>query len=225
LTRHRIRTTFSAVGAAAASLAVAAGCGGDGLTANSDVSPIEVITTPTTLGGELTTTAPSAPTPTAAPGDVSSLVAGYAAGYQFSVTVTVGGSVVSTIVGRHIGSNTALAATTNGASVDQVITPDGAWARKSGQDWVPVEIAATSSDPLTALAAAISTTVKADGSIDATYDAENFGLPTGELTAHLTMAGNRLTQARYETSVSGKPTVVVSDFALASDLSVIVAPV
>jgi hypothetical protein len=219
---------FVALTAAAITLALGAGCGSGGGAASN--GPTTGQPSPTTVAPDAvdpttqTTGAPSRATTTVPPGDVSALLADYEDGYQFSLTVTVAGSVASTISGRHIGSNTALAASTNGATVEQVITTDGAWARASGQDWVPVEISATTADPLTLLATPLSTIVNPDGSIDASYAAEGFGLPPGELVAHLSVSGNRVTQARYETTVAGKPAVVVSDFAPASDLSAIVAP-
>jgi hypothetical protein len=175
---------------------------------------------------DTTTVAPSSTTtvaPVAAP-DVNALLAPWSSGYGFTTTVTINGQVTVNAVGRHLGDGTALTVTGGGVPVDQIVVPTGTWAKSTDGTWAQVADPTASADPLAALHTPSSAVAAADGTVQATYPAEAFGLPPGSLPVVFTIAGDRIESVRFDTTVSGQPANVVTVFAALTDSTPITAP-
>ncbi len=157
--------------------------------------------------------------------DLAAMLSPYADAYGFDTRVTVGNKLVSEVLGRRIGSSTAMSITTNGVTAQQIITANGSWAREQGQaGWTAIAPPAATIDPMAALRTPKTAKIERDQSISAVYDASAFGLPAGDLPVRIYGQGGRLQRLHYETTASGQTAAVDTNFSVLTDLTPIIAP-
>jgi len=166
-----------------------------------------------------------------------------AAAASFDSTVTVDGTVVTTLKGRSVGTASQLEVTTDGKTVDYVRIPPEAWARQAGGKWVVVDESQAPDDPLAALAAPLTVTAAATSSagspgagsggaspapgatmLAATYAAAALGLDGDPVPVTITIETGQVT-FRYEATSGGHDVVSTTTFRAASATPAVAPPV
>jgi hypothetical protein len=183
---------------------------------------IAVSTSPTTASPP--TTQPIDPAATLQQG-----LAGLGASYHFTTVATVDGAPILTADGDRIAEGQRFAVTSNGATVDYVITPDGTWVQQAGQDWEQVDDPPSTADPITALGAPTSVALAdAQGTtvtLTVTVPATAIGVAAdGDVPLTATVTDGVLTGVTYTTAVGSRPATVQATFGPPADASPVTAP-
>ena len=154
---------------------------------------------------------------------------GLGANYHFTTVATVDGTAILTADGDRIADGQRFAVTSNGATIQYVITPDGTWVQQAGQEWQQVDDPPATADPITALGAPTSVALAdAQGTtvtLTVTVPATAIGVAAdGDVPLTATVADGALTGVSYTTAVGAKPATVQATFGPASDASPVTAP-
>jgi len=150
-------------------------------------------------------------------------------GYELNTDVTLGDQVITRLTGRVVGQGSALALTTNGATVEYLEIPPTAWAREPGGQWAELDQPAPVQDPFEKMGNPTTVVDGTDGPdgrhVKATYDAKSLGAaPDGTVDADVLLAAGGKIVVTYPSSVGGKPIVVKATLAPAADTSAITPP-
>jgi hypothetical protein len=153
-----------------------------------------------------------------------------APGYRFETTVSIGGTVATTVTGRVRGGASAMVVTAAGTSVTYVSVPPKAWARQEGGAWTELDATIQGGNPLDALGAPTSIeTIPGAGdglTLVATLPASQLGLAAGaavRVTLVLAPAGSL--RATYTAPTKGGSADSTTDFSPDTETSPIVAPI
>ncbi len=139
------------------------------------------------------------------------------------------GTAILTADGDRIADGQRFAVTSNGATVQYVITPDGTWVQQAGQEWQQVDDPPATADPITALGAPTSVALAdAQGTtvtLTVTVPATAIGVAAdGDVPLTATVTDGTLTGVSYTTAVGAKPATVQATFGPPSDASPVTAP-
>jgi hypothetical protein len=161
---------------------------------------------------------------------LSSALAALGDTYHFHQTITVDGAPALEADGDRVGDGVRLALTGPGGIVNYIITPDGSWVMPDGGEWEQLDSPAATSDPITALATPTSVTVgAADGAnttLEVTAASTTLGLPAGpDVSLQCDLVGGVLQRARLDSTVNGRPALVVAELGPVVDGSAVVAPI
>ena len=238
-TTVRRRWSDLRVGPVAALLVLAtAGCAA----ASPTVSDAARVTAPTTVApGTIARTAAPAPAPapaasTGAPAPRADAAKAFhqamdalRPGYDLTTDVTLGDQVITRLTGRVIGQSSALALTTNGATVEYLEIPPLAWAREPGGQWAELDQPAPVQDPFEKMGNPTAIAEGADAAdgrhVKATYDARSLGAaPDGTVEADVLLAAAGKVVVTYPSSVGGKQIIVRATLAPTADASPISPP-
>lgn len=151
------------------------------------------------------------------------------AGYHFVTTATVNSTVLVTAQGDRVNDGTRLTVTSNGATIDYVVTPNGTWVKQNGT-WSELSDPAPVSDPIGSLRAPTSVTVSASangapGELTASYPAAALSVPgNASIDVVFTLDGATLRSLRYSSTANGSPAMVKSDITAVVDTSPVTLP-
>ncbi len=133
---------------------------------------------------------------------LSSALALYGDGYQFSAVAEVQGSEAAVISGVIIGQSARMTITSGDATVSYVITPEGSWIQTEGGEWQEVDSVGAIERPLEDLASPTSITIVSsddDGTTAlAVYDGAAFD-SDDVIEMNLRFVDGRLVSASYTT--------------------------
>ena len=138
-----------------------------------------------------------------------------ATGYTFDSTLTVGGKVATHATGRWAGGSSEVVIESGGISITYRAIPPLAWVLKPGADWVLVDGAIPSGDPLDALSQPTATSASSEDAaglhLVGTYTAADLGVTgPGSVPVTLLVAPDGSITATYTAdATSGSATSVV----------------
>jgi hypothetical protein len=189
---------------------------------------------PTTASTSGTVTASPAATPSGiaasdAQARLDAALATLAPGYRFDTTVSIGGTVATTVTGRVRGGASAMVVTAAGTSVTYVSVPPKAWARQQGGAWTELDATIQGGNPLDALGAPTSIeTIPGAGdglTLVATLPASQLGLGGAAVRVTLVLAPDGSLRTTYTAPTTGGSADSTTDFSPDTDTSAIVAPI
>jgi hypothetical protein len=189
---------------------------------------------PTTASTSGTVTASPAATPSGiaasdAQARLDAALATLAPGYRFDTTVSIGGTVATTVTGRVRGGASAMVVTAAGTSVTYVSVPPKAWARQQGGAWTELDATIQGGNPLDALGAPTSIeTIPGAGdglTLVATLPASQLGLEGAAVRVTIVLAPDGSLRATYTAPTTGGSADSTTDFSPDTDTSAIVAPI
>lgn len=149
--------------------------------------------------------------------------------YHFVTTVRVADEIRVTAEGDRVGDGARLDLTAEGGTVSYVITDDGAWARPENGEWVELDTPPASTDPIAALAAAMSVDLgpSTDGVqvLNVVVNNDNLGIAGGGTsTLTVTLVDGRLDQITYRTTLGDQEAEATTILSAAKDPSPVAAP-
>ncbi|CAB4364414.1 MAG: hypothetical protein F2681_10315 [Actinobacteria bacterium] len=220
--RHRrVRLLFGAAALAASLTTSLAACSS---TSSSSATTVAGTSTDGIGTGTATVTVPADPAAALAEG-----VAALDVGYHFTATVTVNGATQVVADGDRNGSNSRLAITSAGATVDYVITADGSWAKPADGEWQLLEVAPATSDPIDALRAPVAVEVSPSTGgtlhVKVTVTAVSLGIQAeGNVSVLVNLQGGVITLISYDATVQGGTANVSTAISAITDTTAITAP-
>ena len=190
---------------------------------------------PTSAASTTTTLVPGDTTPTSslpvidAPAVLQQAFDVLGGGYHFVTTATVNGKVAITAIGDRVADGTRMSVSSNGATIDYVVTPEGTWVNQQGT-WSELSDPAPVSDPIGSLRAPtsvqiVSFTGAAQLGLAATYPSSALSLPGDALVeVSFVLRGGTLVSLSYRATGGGIEANVESMITLLADTSAVTLP-
>ncbi len=167
-------------------------------------------------------------TPPDAPNLLGQAIDSATGGYHFVTTVTLGSEIALQAEGDRIGGNTRMAVSSNGATVDYVITSDSSWVAENGT-WQELDEPPPVVDPLSALATPTSIDVASydtsGATLAATYPSAAFALPgDAVIDVAIEVVGTNLSAIEYTAPGSTPPATVRTVLSPLTDTTPVTPP-